>query len=33
LRQWMGHASIESTLIYTEALAQDTKQYLRNMDF
>ncbi len=28
-----GSASIESTLIHSEALVQDTKQYLRNMNF
>lgn len=33
LRTWMGHSNIESTLIYTEVLAQDTKSYLQNMSF
>jgi site-specific recombinase XerD len=33
LRNWMGHADIHSTLIYTEALAEDTKSYLDRMKF
>jgi len=33
LRRWMGHASIDTTLIYTEVLAQDTKGYLNKMKF
>jgi len=33
LRRWMGHASMDTTLIYTEVLAQDTKEYLRRMNF
>ena len=33
LRRWLGHASIDSTLIYTEVLAQDTKGYLDKMRF
>lgn len=33
LRRWMGHASIDTTLIYTEVLAQDTKGYLDKMRF
>ena len=33
LRRWMGHASIDTTLIYTEVLAQDTKEYLNKMKF
>ena len=33
LRRWLGHASIDTTLIYTEVLAQDTKGYLDNMRF
>jgi len=33
LRRWLGHASIDSTLIYTEVLAQDTKGYLEKMRF
>ena len=33
LRRWMGHARIETTLIYTEILAQDTREYLERMRF
>lgn len=33
LRRWLGHARIETTLIYTEVLAQDTRVYLENMKF
>jgi len=33
LRRWLGHAHIETTLIYTEALAQDTREYLEKMAF
>jgi len=33
LRRWLGHASIDTTLIYTEVLAQDTKVYLEKMNF
>ncbi|MFZ0450388.1 MAG: site-specific integrase, partial [Desulfatiglandaceae bacterium] len=33
LRRWLGHASIDTTLIYTEVLAQDTKGYLEKMSF
>lgn len=33
LRRWLGHASIDTTLIYTEVLAQDTKEYLERMKF
>ncbi|MBW2083851.1 MAG: site-specific integrase [Deltaproteobacteria bacterium] len=33
LRRWMGHARIETTLVYTEVLAQDTKDYLERMRF
>jgi site-specific recombinase XerD len=33
LRRWLGHASIDTTLIYTEVLAQDTKGYLQKMKF
>ncbi len=33
LRRWLGHAGIDTTLIYTEVLAQDTKGYLEKMTF
>jgi site-specific recombinase XerD len=33
LRRWLGHAGIDTTLIYTEVLAQDTKGYLEKMSF
>ena len=33
LRRWLGHASIDTTLIYTEVLARDTREYLKNMKF
>jgi len=33
LRRWLGHASIDTTLIYTEVLAQDTREYLEKMNF
>ena len=33
LRRWLGHSKIDSTLVYTEALAQDTKGYLERMEF
>lgn len=33
LRRWLGHASIDTTLIYTEVLARDTKRYLEKMEF
>jgi len=33
LRRWMGHVSIDTTLIYAEVLAQDTKGYLDKMRF
>ncbi len=33
LRKWMGHATIDTTLIYTEVLAQDSKEYLKRMRF
>jgi integrase len=33
LRRWLGHASIDTTLGYTEVLAQDTKAYLEKMEF
>ena len=33
LRGWLGHVSIDSTLVYTEVLAQDTKDYLEKMNF
>jgi len=33
LRRWMGHARIETTLVYTEVLAQDTREYLERMNF
>ena len=33
LRRWLGHSRIETTLVYTEVLAQDTKEYLKKMKF
>ena len=33
LRRWLGHASMDTTLVYTEVLAQDTKAYLERMEF
>lgn len=33
LRTWMGHADIQATLVYTQALAQDTRSYLDRMNF
>jgi site-specific recombinase XerD len=33
LRRWLGHASMDTTLIYTEVLAQVTKEYLERMKF
>jgi len=33
LKQWMGHARLQSTMIYTDALAQDTKHYIDSMVF
>ncbi|MFH1672354.1 MAG: site-specific integrase [Pseudomonadota bacterium] len=33
LRNWMGHADIQTTLVYTQALAQDSRSYLDGMNF
>ena len=33
LRRWMGHARIDTTLVYTEVLAQDTREYIERMRF
>jgi len=33
LRRWLGHASTDTTLVYAEVLAQDTKAYLEKMEF
>jgi len=33
LRRWLGHSKIDTTLIYTEVLAKDTREYIKNMRF
>jgi len=33
LRRWMGHAKLDTTLIYTEVLAQETRDYIEQMNF
>ena len=33
LRTWMGHASTDSTLIYTQVLQKDPKRHLEDMGF
>jgi len=33
LQQWLGHVSVRTTLVYTEALRRDTKDYLLRMAF
>jgi integrase len=33
VRSWLGHRNITSTLIYTQALAQDTRRFFELLDF
>jgi len=33
LAEWLGHASLESTLVYTKVLCADSRRYLGDVDF
>jgi integrase len=33
LAEWLGHASIEATLVYTKVLCADSRRYLGDVDF
>jgi integrase/recombinase XerD len=33
VRSWLGHRNITSTLVYTQALAQDTKRFFELLEF
>jgi hypothetical protein len=33
LAEWLGHASIEATLVYTKVLCEDSRRYLGDVDF
>ncbi len=33
LAEWLGHASLEATLIYTKVLCADSRRYLGDIDF
>jgi site-specific recombinase XerD len=33
LAEWLGHASLEATLVYTKILCADSRRYLGDVDF
>ena len=33
LAEWLGHASVEATLVYTKILCADSRRYLGDVDF
>jgi len=33
VRSWLGHRNITSTLVYTQALAQDTRKFFELLEF
>jgi integrase len=33
LAEWLGHASLEATLVYTKVLCADSRRYLGDVDF
>jgi integrase len=33
LQKWLGHAKIESTLIYQDIIASDTKDFMKDFDY
>jgi len=33
LNEWLGHANVENTLIYTKVLASDSRSFYENVDF
>jgi len=33
LAEWLGHRSLESTLVYTKVLGADSRRYLGDVDF
>ncbi len=33
LAEWLGHASLEATLVYTKVLCADSRRYLADVDF
>jgi site-specific recombinase XerD len=33
LNEWLGHATLEATLIYTKIMCADSRRYLNDVDF